>query len=133
MKSVDKLVLVGVLGVIAGASTMEVLRAQTAAVPPAYVIANIEEVKDAAMLAEYGAAAPKIEAAFGGRLIVRGARPVMLDSSPLPKGTFVVIQFPSMKALQDWWNSPAYSAARPLREKSTVARLFAVEGIPPPE
>jgi Domain of unknown function (DUF1330) len=49
----------------------------------------------------------------------------------LPKGKFAIIQFPSMQALQDRWHSPAYAAVRPLREKSTVARLFALEGIPP--
>lgn len=129
----NKLVLVGVLGVIAGAAAVEVLRAQTAAVPPAYVIANVEEIKDSAMLAQYGAVAPGMEAAFGGRLLVRGAKPVMLDSSPPPKGIFSVIQFPSMKALQAWWNSPQYSAVRPLREKSTVGRVFALEGTQPLE
>jgi uncharacterized protein (DUF1330 family) len=35
-----------------------------------------------------------------------------------------------MRALQDWWNSPAYSAIRPLREKATIGRLFALQGLP---
>ena|ERR1700693_4673832 len=60
------------------------------------------------MPAQYGAAMPKTEAAIGGHVIVRGARRVMLDSSPLPKGAFLVIQFPSMQDLQGWWNSPAW-------------------------
>jgi uncharacterized protein (DUF1330 family) len=133
MKPVSKMAIVGAVAVIAGASAMEVLHAQTVTAPaPAYLVANVEEVKDDAMLAQYAVAVPKTEAAFGGHVIVRGAMPVMLDSSPLPKGRFVVIQFPSMKALQGWWNSPAYSAVRPLREKSTVGRVFALEGIPPP-
>jgi hypothetical protein len=42
MKPVNKMVLAGVFGVIAGVSAMEALRAQTAARPPAYVIANID-------------------------------------------------------------------------------------------
>jgi len=132
MKFVYKIAIGSAFGMIVGTSGTEVLHAQaTTAPPPAYLIANIEEVTDKAMLAQYGAAVPKTEAAFGGLVIVRGSRPVALDSSPQPKGTFVVIQFPSMQALRGWWNSPEYSALRPLREKSTVGRVFAVEGMPP--
>jgi uncharacterized protein (DUF1330 family) len=50
--------------------------------PPAYLIANIEEVTDKAMLAQYGAAVPETGAAFGGHVIVRGSTPVMLDRRP---------------------------------------------------
>ncbi len=132
MKFVYKMAIGSAFGMIVGTSGTEVLHAQAAtAPPPAYLIANIEEVTDKVMLAKYGEAVPKTEAAFGGHLIVRGSRAVALDSSPLPKGTFVVIQFPSMLALRAWWDSPEYSALRPLREKSTVGRVFALEGMPP--
>ena len=132
MKSAYKVALASAFGVIAGAFAIEEIHAQTTTAPaPAYLIANVEEVKDGAMLAKYGAAVPKTEAAFGGYVIVGGSPPVMLDSSPRPKGTFVVLQFPSMKALQAWWNSPEYSALRPLRERSTVGRIFALEGEQP--
>lgn len=132
MKSRYKMMLTGTLGIVVGAFAMGALRAQPiAAPPPAYLIANIEDVTDPATMAQYGAAVPKTEAAFGGHSIVRGALPVMLDSTPQPKGRFVILQFPSMKALQDWWNSPAYAALRPLREKAATSRIFALEGIPP--
>jgi uncharacterized protein (DUF1330 family) len=130
VKSAYKTALIGVFG-LSLLSNVRVLHAQAVTTPPAYLIANIEEVTDKAMLAQYGSAVPKTEATFGGHVIVRGSTPVMLDSSPVPKGKFVVIQFPSMQALQAWWNSPDYSALRPLREKSTVSRIFAIEGIPP--
>jgi uncharacterized protein (DUF1330 family) len=133
MQATYRTAIVGAFGVIAGASAMGALRAQAAmAPPPAYLIANAEAVTDSATLKQYGAAVGKTIAAFGGHLIVRGAPAVKLDASPLPKGVFVVVQFPSMTALQDWWNSPAYTAIRPLREKSTVGHLFALEGAPTP-
>jgi uncharacterized protein (DUF1330 family) len=114
-------------GAVVGASLVGVLHAQ-ATETPAYLVANIEQVNDAGTFAKYRAEVGKIEASFGGSAIVRGA-PQAVDGSTLPKGDIVIIRFPSMKMLRDWWNSPAYSAIRPLREKATVGRIYAVEGL----
>ncbi len=133
MRSASTTALVGTLGVLAGAAAMGILRAQgPSAAAPAYVIANVEAVTDSATLAKYGAGVGKTISDFGGHLIVRGAVAVKLDASPLPKGGFVIVQFPSMAALQNWWNSPEYVALRPYRERSTVSHLFALEGVPAP-
>jgi uncharacterized protein (DUF1330 family) len=131
MRSASTTALVGTLGVLAGAAAMGILRAQGAsAAAPAYAIGNAEAVTDSAMLAKYGAAIGKTISDFGGHIIVGGAMAVRLDSSPLPKGVFVIVQFPSMQALQNWWNSPEYVAIRPYRERSTVSHLFALQGVP---
>lgn len=119
----------GVLGICAGAAGSQLLQAATEE-RAAYLYANIESVKDQAQYDRYRAAVAATHAAYGGRFLVRGATPVMLDNSPVPQGTVVIIRFPSMKNLQDWWNSPAYSAIRPLRESGTVSTLFAAEGLP---
>ena len=133
MRSRAKMAIVGMAGVLAGAATMGIVQAQAASITtPAYVIANIEVVKDTAMLAKYVAAVGKSVSDFGGHAIVRGSKPVKLDESPLPKGSFAVLVFPSMKALQDWWHSPEYSAVRPYREQSTVGHVFALEGVATP-
>jgi uncharacterized protein (DUF1330 family) len=131
MRTAFKMSLAGALGFLAGASAMQVLHAQSAGAP-AYLVANIESVNDAATFAQYREAATKSFTPYGGHRLVRDATPVRLDSSILPEGKIVILQFPSMKALQDWWNSPAYTAARPLREQSSVVRLFAVQGLPTP-
>jgi uncharacterized protein (DUF1330 family) len=131
MKSAFKLSLVAALGLVAGAAAIQVLHAEAASAP-AYVVVNIESVNDAATFAQYREAATKSFAPYGGHRLVRDATPVRLDSSTLPEGKIVILQFPSMKALQDWWNSPTYAALRPLREKSTVTRLYAVQGLPTP-
>jgi uncharacterized protein (DUF1330 family) len=112
-----------------GAAGMNVLHAQTAA-PPVYLVANIQSVNDEANYDKYRAAVAGTQTPFGGRFLARGAKAVALDKSPLPTGTMVIITFPSMKNLQDWWNSPGYSAIRPLRENATVSTVYAVEGLP---
>lgn len=118
-----------VLGLFAGVVGTNVLNAATEQ-PAAYLVANIQSVKDQAQYDRYRGAVAGTQAPYGGKFLVRGAMPVMLGSSPTPQGTVVIIRFPSMKNLQDWWNSPGYSAIRPLRESGTVSRLFAAEGLP---
>lgn len=130
MKATYNIVFAALGGAVVGASAVGVLHAQTSSTP-AYFVGNIEQVSDEAMFAKYRAEAPKTEAAFGSHVIVR-ATPQKLDASEPPKGEIVIIQFPSMKALTSWWNSPAYAAVRPLREKSTVGHIYAVEGLPTP-
>lgn len=118
----------GLVGVLLGAVGMSVLRAQTTATP-AYLVGNTQEVLDPEMLKQYTALVGKTGVSYGARMIAQG-KPLPTDASTLPRGSFVIIQFPSMKNLQDWWNSPEYAAVRPLREKSTVGQTYVLEGVP---
>ena len=43
---------------------------------------------------------------------------VAVDASTPPAGATVILAFNSMDDLKAWWNSPAYQAIIPLREKS---------------
>jgi uncharacterized protein (DUF1330 family) len=51
-------------------------------------------------------------AQFGGRYLVRGARAQVIEAEwPVeepPPQTVIVAEFPSMKALEDWYASPEY-------------------------
>ena len=117
-------------GLVAGASLVQALHAQSAQTP-AYFVANVEQVTDPQTMARYRTAADKTEAPFGGKFLARGM-PEKMDASAPPEGQIIILQFPSMKALRGWWNSPAYSALRPLRERSSVGRFYAIEGVPTP-
>lgn len=130
MISIYTVVVAAACGVAAGALVVSALHARTSAVP-AFFVGNIEQVSDEALLAKYRAVVAKTESDYGGYAVARG-RPVMLDSSPLPTGSVVILQFPSMKALMDWWNSPAYAAVRLMREQASVGRIYALEGLPLP-
>ena len=59
------------------------------------------------------------------------SNPVVLDASTPPAGSFVILAFNSMDNVKAWWNSPAYQAIIPLREKTSTTRAYAVEGVPP--
>ena len=130
MGSTWKIALAGLSGIALGAAGMAAFAAQTAA-PLAYYVGNVQDVKDTEAYKAYARNVPNTLTPFGGKFIVRGAEPVILDASRKPPGYIVVIQFPSMKNLRDWWNSPVYSSIRPIRERLTTGQNYAVEGVPP--
>jgi len=81
-------------------------------------------------LQQYGEKAPQILAAFNGHYVVRGGAVQALEGEA-PKGFIVVLGFDSAKKARGWYDSPAYSAIRPIRQNATESRLFIVEGVPP--
>ncbi|MGA2944388.1 MAG: DUF1330 domain-containing protein [Xanthobacteraceae bacterium] len=111
------------IGGIGGA----VLHAQTAAAP-AYLIAHVQ-VTDAAGWKQYIAALPATMAPYHVKTLSR-AQPVALDASTPPAGSTVILAFNSMDDLKAWWNSPAYQAIIPLREKSAKSVVYALPGLP---
>ena len=130
MESGSKIVLAAAAGIALGAAGMAAFAAQTAT-PPALYVGNVQSVKDAEAYKVYAGRVPETLEPFGGKFIVRGAEPVILDASRKPPGYIVIIQFPSMKDLRAWWDSPMYSSIRPIRERLTTGQNYAVEGLPP--
>jgi uncharacterized protein (DUF1330 family) len=105
-----------------------VLHAQTAAAP-AYLIAHVQ-ITDQDGWKQYIAALPGTLAPYHVKTLARAA-PVALDSSTPPGGSTVILAFNSMDDLKAWWNSPAYQAIIPLREKSAKTVAYALPGQPP--
>jgi uncharacterized protein (DUF1330 family) len=128
MKTNHKLVLAVLAGVSIGVAGAEAIRAQQARVPPAYVIAEVD-VTDPASMQKYAARVPETLAAFDGRDLVRGGRTQALEGEP-PK-RIVVIAFNSAQKARGWYDSPAYEAIKPIRQRAAKSRLFIVEGVVP--
>ena len=96
--------------------------------PPAYLLAEVQ-VTDPDTWKQYLAALPSKMAPYRTRTLAR-ANPVAVDSSTPPAGNLVIIAFNNMEDVKAFWNSPAYQAIIPLREKSAKTRAYAVEGMP---
>ena len=96
----------------------------------AYVISELE-VLDPAGIETYRALAAKSIAQYGGRYLVRGGAADIAEGGPLPKN-IVVVEFPSMERLREWYASPEYAEALKVRRTALDRRLFFVEGVPPP-
>ena len=92
----------------------------------AYVFAQIE-VTDPATYDDYRKQVLPTVTKFGGRFIVRGGTLEVLEGGWQPS-RLVVIEFPSMQHIRDWFASPEYAPLLALRQPAAVDSLVAVEG-----
>ena len=95
----------------------------------AYVISEVE-VHDAAGFEAYRTIAAKAIAQYGGRYLVRGGAASAVEGGPPPK-TIIVVEFPTMERLREWYASPEYAGALKARRTSLDRRLIFVEGVAP--
>ena len=102
------------------------IRAQQAKSPPGYVVAEIE-VTDLATMQKYGEKVPETLAPFNHHYVVRSSKIQPLEGEP-PKG-LVVIAFDSAEKAREWYDSPAYQAIKPIRQRAANSRIFIVEGL----
>lgn len=103
-------------------------RAQPAATPRAYYVAEFE-LTDPEGIRPYSAGTPATLEPFGGRFVARGGRIAALEGPP-PGSRSVIIEFPSMAQAQAWYDSDAYRALRPIRQRSGISRTYIIEGLP---
>jgi uncharacterized protein (DUF1330 family) len=94
---------------------------------PAYVISE-SEVLDPVAMESYRTLAARSIAQYGGRYLVRGDSAEAVEGGPAPK-TIIVVEFPSMARLREWYASPEYAEALKLRRTALDRRLIFVEGM----
>ena len=70
---------------------------------------------------------PTIEA-YGGRFVVRGGKFTVLEGAT-PCDRIAVLEFPSRKAAEDWYQSPAYQRILPLRLDATRCSFVIADGL----
>jgi uncharacterized protein (DUF1330 family) len=94
----------------------------------AYCIVYERRLTDPKMFDEYRKQVmPTIEA-YDGRFLVRGGKFNALEGE-MPFDRIAVLEFPSRKAAEDWYNSPAYQKILPLRLNAMEAQFIVVDGV----
>ena len=94
----------------------------------AYLIVE-SQVTDPEIFKAYMAAAPAAVKEFAGDYLVRGGRMHVLEGDWKPP-RLTVLRFPSFDAAQAMYTSPAYTAARALRQGATAMfNMVVVEGV----
>ena len=93
----------------------------------AYVISEVE-VRDAGAMELYRTLAARSIAQYGGRYLVRGGAANAAEGGPPPKN-IIVVEFPSMERLREWYASPEYAEALKHRRTALERRLIFVEGV----
>ncbi len=64
---------------------------------------------------------------FGGRFLVRGGATQVLEGE-WPQRRRVILEFPSVEAARQWWDSPEYEKPKALRQANSDGRLLLIEG-----
>lgn len=90
-----------------------------------YWIAHVD-VRDPEGYKDYVATAKPAFERYGARFLTRGGAWEALEGKG--RGRNVVIEFPSLEAARDCYNSPEYQAAKAIREKVSEADMILVEG-----
>ena len=93
----------------------------------AYVISEVE-VRDAEAMERYRTSAARSIAHYGGRYLVRGGPSETVEGGPSAK-TLIIVEFPSMARLREWYASPEYAEALSERWNALDRRLIFVEGV----
>lgn len=91
----------------------------------AYIVGQIT-VKNTALWDEYRSKVPETLLPWGGELIFRGKQVAALAGEN-PHSDIVVINFPSLAALNGWFASAAYQSLVPLRQQAAEMVLLAYE------
>jgi uncharacterized protein (DUF1330 family) len=93
----------------------------------AYVIVDIEVIEPIEYEVYKQLAAPTV-AAYGGRYVVRGGAAETLEGDWIPH-RLVVLEFESAEQARRWWDSPEYSAARAIRQRTARTNMVVVTGL----
>ena len=92
----------------------------------AYLVGHIT-VKNTEKWSEYRSKVPATLSPWGGELVFRGKKSSVLSGEHTHDDT-VVIRFPDMDALNNWFHSDAYQALIPVRTQAADMVLVAYEG-----
>ena len=93
----------------------------------AYVITDLEVFDIEHYLAYQQAVKPLLEAA-GARYLARGGEFRVYEGDYQPR-RLVLLEFPSLEAVDDFYESAGYQALEAQRRACSSARIIAVEGL----
>lgn len=94
----------------------------------AYVIANLHELSPGPGVVAYIQAIDATLVPFGGRFIVHGAPPQVLEGAW--SGDTVILEFPGVPEARAWYASDGYQAIKPLRTAHYEGPVVLIQGVP---
>ena len=94
---------------------------------PAYAIVDVNVFDIEHYLIYQKAVAPLLESA-GACYLARGGEFRVYEGDYEP-GRLIVVEFPSLEAMDEFYKSDGYQALRPQREACSSSRIVAVQGL----
>jgi uncharacterized protein (DUF1330 family) len=119
-----------IAGATLGAGAITALHAQ--AKPPAYLVVEINKINDAEgfkTITQRPVGGADVAKELGGRYIVRGGKITALNGGAPPE-RYIAFTFDSVEKAQAFNNSSYMKEVNAIRNKTTEARSFIVEGVP---
>lgn len=93
----------------------------------AYMIARVK-VTDPTRYQKYVESTLPTIAKFGGRFVARGGQTVSLEG-PEETRRMVILEFPSLERVQEWYASEDYQTVKKLRVGASEGEFLAVDGV----
>ena len=93
----------------------------------AYAIVDVD-VFDIEQYLVYQKAVAPLLATAGARYLARGGE-FRVYEGDYERGRLILVEFPSMEAMDEFYESQAYQALRPQREACSSSRIIAVQGL----
>ncbi|HUR42928.1 MAG TPA: DUF1330 domain-containing protein [Aestuariivirga sp.] len=94
--------------------------------PKGYWIAHVT-VTEPEQYKLYVSASPLAFKKYGANILARGGNAQQMEGDGRPRN--VVIEFPSLEAAIDCYNSPEYQSAKTHRKNAGIADVVLVEGV----
>ena len=93
----------------------------------AYVIFDVD-IRDAVRYTEFMTKVKPALLEAGARYLARGGEHRVYEGDWEPR-RIVLLEFPSVKAWEDFYNGPVYQGLKEIRDACSSARLVGVEGL----
>jgi uncharacterized protein (DUF1330 family) len=77
---------------------------------------------------EYLQLTPSIIEQYGGKYIARGGEMITFEG-PEETRRVVIIEFPSLEKIQEFYNSVEYRKARKIRHGAAIGEMIAIDGV----
>jgi uncharacterized protein (DUF1330 family) len=94
---------------------------------PAYLIADIE-LKDSAAYQGYVREVSRLIERHGGTYLARGGQVETIEGEWAPR-RLVIVRFPDMQAIRDFFADPDYQSVAEIRWKTATSNIVAVDGV----
>jgi uncharacterized protein (DUF1330 family) len=94
----------------------------------AYALCELE-VGDLQAMQPYLDGVAETIVSHGGRYLVAGQSPEVVEGGPGEYPTKVVLEFPSMEAFKAWYASAEYQAILPYRQQNSKSNFYLMDGV----
>lgn len=94
----------------------------------AYALCELE-VGDADAMRPYLDGVGATIAAHGGRYLVAGAGPDVIEGGPGEYAIKVLLEFASKGAFKNWYESSDYQAILPHRQRNSTCNFYVMDGV----